>query len=539
MTKGRLPAGKVILTNSDVSWANNLTNGRFFELWPSIDGEDNIVGALLDYLSVTIGDPSSGNYLPYTIVGRDTSDTGVRNITDMRFHLCLSLLGNGYFSYDYGDKYHGNMWWYDEYDNGTGSSLVAAASDTDTIITIYSGSQSKFKVGDYIFVTGDHSVEIMQITQINSNQLTVLRGQNNTQAIAHVVTDKLFTSLQMQSGLGWLGEPLGNPTTDPFTTPNAIVNSGFENGLTGWNFAAYEPTEQVNISIDTKVFYSGSASARLDIIQPNTYKWGNWLGYVVNATAGKTYTLSFYAKSNNYQPIAMLIMTQPAYQTITWENANSGIFWRKFSFVYTSNTTQQLTVGLTVNYPRGSLWVDQFSFNEGDDNLWRREYQNGYVIANAKTVAMTGVTIPAGFSKIRGTQDPYFNNGAAVTTINLPANSAALLVRTTGNSGGVSNSPVSAGSSLVSAIPASNSHIPSGSNAPGASSGMPSSTTIPTSPSTNGGSSDSNPSTSSAVDGSGSGSGADSTNNNNIGTGGCVNSFGANWLQYLNQFGLL
>lgn len=45
----------------------------------------------------------------------------------MRFALGLTLLEDGWYAYEWGDTYHGNAWWYDEYDFDLGTPTGAAA----------------------------------------------------------------------------------------------------------------------------------------------------------------------------------------------------------------------------------------------------------------------------------------------------------------------------------------------------------------------------------------------------------------------------
>jgi hypothetical protein len=52
--------------------------------------------------------------------GRNVTDSGYAFARDhypwMRFALGLTLMNDGYYGYEWGDTYHGNYWWYDEYD---------------------------------------------------------------------------------------------------------------------------------------------------------------------------------------------------------------------------------------------------------------------------------------------------------------------------------------------------------------------------------------------------------------------------------------
>ena len=50
------------------------------------------------------------------------------NYRAVRYGLASTLLGDGYFSFDYGDKDHGQVWWYDEYDVNLGEPTLEAQS---------------------------------------------------------------------------------------------------------------------------------------------------------------------------------------------------------------------------------------------------------------------------------------------------------------------------------------------------------------------------------------------------------------------------
>jgi len=55
------------------------------------------------------------------VINANTENTGVMdNYRKVRFGLTSTLLGDGYFSFDYGDESHAQTWWYDEYDVNLG-----------------------------------------------------------------------------------------------------------------------------------------------------------------------------------------------------------------------------------------------------------------------------------------------------------------------------------------------------------------------------------------------------------------------------------
>ena len=62
-----------------------------------------------------------------SILNCNTENTGRQDdYAKMRFCLTSALLGDGYFSFDYGDQAHNQTWWYDEYDISLGKPLNSA-----------------------------------------------------------------------------------------------------------------------------------------------------------------------------------------------------------------------------------------------------------------------------------------------------------------------------------------------------------------------------------------------------------------------------
>lgn len=66
------------------------------------------------------------------IINANTSNTGKLNdYKKMRFGLTSALLEDGYYSFDYGDQDHGQLWWYDEYDVDLGRPAGLAVSQSN------------------------------------------------------------------------------------------------------------------------------------------------------------------------------------------------------------------------------------------------------------------------------------------------------------------------------------------------------------------------------------------------------------------------
>ncbi len=137
-------------------------NGRMFETFPS--SKDTIAewkNMMQEYLKVE----SQVGYPAIDIINVNTHNTGTQNdYQSMRFGLTTTLLGNGYFGFDYGSNDHGQLWTYDEYNASLGKAK---------------GSSSNSQAG-----SGDptHNKEIWQ-REFERGQV-VVNGTNNSQTIS-------------------------------------------------------------------------------------------------------------------------------------------------------------------------------------------------------------------------------------------------------------------------------------------------------------------------------------------------------------------
>jgi len=66
------------------------------------------------------------------IINANSRNTGAQNdYRAMRYGLTSALLGDAYYSFDYGDQDHAQTWWYDEYNVNLGASVSTAISATN------------------------------------------------------------------------------------------------------------------------------------------------------------------------------------------------------------------------------------------------------------------------------------------------------------------------------------------------------------------------------------------------------------------------
>jgi hypothetical protein len=72
---------------------------------------------------------SNGTKPKVIIINVNTHNTGNKNdFKLMRFGLASTLMGDGYYSFDYGDQDHNQTWWYDEYNVNLGTPVNSAVS---------------------------------------------------------------------------------------------------------------------------------------------------------------------------------------------------------------------------------------------------------------------------------------------------------------------------------------------------------------------------------------------------------------------------
>jgi len=391
---------------------------------------------------------------PYTIINADTAnsndsvDTGEQNLQQMRFNLATTLMGNGYFVYDYGPKLHGQTWWYDEYDKGAGSSLATAIDTTQTTVQLAPHSGNKFQIGDIVHVPEDIHTggvadglddEQMLVIGVTGDRLTVQRGYNKSLAAPHPALSKVLTQEQIRAGLGWLGQPRTDATPLPLTSPSLVVNADFgrrgATWLNPWMLQLAAPAV-VRISQDRHTAVGDGVSAKIEISRatPGT-SWNAALIQqdtpALRLTAGTAYTLSFWAKGSAGEILGAGIRQAGTpwlgrvYRTFVLTDQ-----WQRYTETFTAPATESIVkMQFDLAEAPGVIWLDRVGFREGDPNLWRRDFTHGTVLLNATYKSQT-VTLGKGYQRIAGTQDPVTNSGNPASTITIPPQDAVLLVKT-------------------------------------------------------------------------------------------------------------
>ncbi len=117
----------IVINGSSLSDYQSHINGRMFENFP---GHSDINGRWADTMSQYLSLPTCSGVTALCIINTNTNNTNVHtDYRKFRFGYISSLMGDGYYSFDYGDQNHGQIWLYDEYKTYLGH----AKSDIETL----------------------------------------------------------------------------------------------------------------------------------------------------------------------------------------------------------------------------------------------------------------------------------------------------------------------------------------------------------------------------------------------------------------------
>jgi len=117
-TKSLLPQAIIVANGSFIWGYQNYLNGWMLEDFPTPwENGGTWSGVIKSYLRLS-------DMQNYNII--NAAAGGPTDYAHFRFGLASALLGNGYYSFDFGSANHAQLWWYDEYDNDLGEQQSAA-----------------------------------------------------------------------------------------------------------------------------------------------------------------------------------------------------------------------------------------------------------------------------------------------------------------------------------------------------------------------------------------------------------------------------
>lgn len=127
LTRELLGPDAVIISNGDSdSELSPHVNGRMFEMFPTPwEGRGTWSDTMRSYLRLE----KEVGFGKVMVINGSSRNSGVStDYKNARYTVTSTLLGDGYFSYDYGDKDHGQLWRYDEDKVMLGRPLAAPAN---------------------------------------------------------------------------------------------------------------------------------------------------------------------------------------------------------------------------------------------------------------------------------------------------------------------------------------------------------------------------------------------------------------------------
>lgn len=161
------------------------------------------------------------------------------------------------------------------------------------------------------------------------------------------------------------------PTTRPTATPtptNQITNGSFEKTGTTWLSPwtwGVKTGASASISQDTATAADGSRSARASILRSNQNYWYVQLSNApIQVTAGRTYTLVFWAKASKNRTIIPTLQQNYSPDTEYFKTTTSlTTSWRKYTYTFTpTQTDSNVILRFNLASATGTVWIDGVSF---------------------------------------------------------------------------------------------------------------------------------------------------------------------------------
>ncbi len=237
------------------------------------------------------------------------------------------------------------------------------------------------------------------------------------------------------AGRSYLGQPLGPAyrVADNTLGDNQLAGAGFDSqdDLDRWGLWV-ESGYTATLSLDTTNPVVGSGAARIDVTQAQGTDWEVALSFEpVEVVSGTDYTISFWARAERERPLSLWVQqAEDPWETYIWVGELVlTAEWQQYVMTTASvgsDTAAEFDFGL--GQVTGTVWLDDVRLQEGSNEVWRRDYENGAVLLNATSVTQT-IPLHTAMRHIAGTQDPAINDGRVTTKVVLPPHDGLILLR--------------------------------------------------------------------------------------------------------------
>lgn len=240
---------------------------------------------------------SVSNFASFDVVA-NTSIQDISAFLSEALILEFDLLGDG-LTVDLADPVDQRIWyWNQENLNSNQGTVSGSITSVATSLVLSTGHGARFAIGDLIYVDAINTTEVMQVTAISTDTLTITRGFNSTAqaSIADAATVVRMPASQEFSDYG----------TSRVSTPTAYSNrtqivEGGDIGISGSTLAinmatqAYDVARQIALRVtelkrywSTIALYGELSGAPSDTVYGSTGGFRYWArdqGGIVNTTS--------------------------------------------------------------------------------------------------------------------------------------------------------------------------------------------------------------------------------------------------------------
>ncbi len=228
----------------------------------------------------------------------------------------------------------------------------------------------------------------------------------------------------------WLGQPVGGPYQMIWvgTNPDAVSNPDFETDVTsGWSFGRFSPAV-ATIERDTTTAAVHRASAHVTITTTGVYPWD------VNFTTtgsipmypGTRYSATFWARASSPR-VLPVVATLPTGGQVASQNVNLDTTWRQYQVVLQPTQISNPVLEFFLGQQAGEVWFDDVHMQQGETNIWRRDFDNGSVLVNPGAATLQ-VPLGTTYRHILGVHDTVVNDGSSTTTATVQPSDALFLI---------------------------------------------------------------------------------------------------------------
>lgn len=164
---------------------------------------------------------------------------------------------------------------------------------------------------------------------------------------------------------------------------NLLKNSDFEKGAKYWKkFIAYPP--DADFTISTQDVFAGDRSVFIDVINPGVNAWDIQLSQTnLSLTSGKTYEVSFWAKSETNSSITVAIINSVNFYLYTSRLFQLTPTWTKYNFSFVASENALGSFNIDLGGHTGKYHFDNFEFNlpaaESNNQIRNADFSTGDV----------------------------------------------------------------------------------------------------------------------------------------------------------------